>query len=152
MKHRNAEQIEQTTVVEAIARTPLDQYVIWDGSPGSGQKGSLCSRALSCIDEVWEPVPLRALLQRAANLSAGLGLHPDRVRNAVRMHQTATSVAYLLVRRTAGGDYVAVCDVPWPSARRQSLRAGDLVLDRSGRRFPDAAQPPSRPGLFAAQA
>lgn len=120
---------------EAIARTPLDQWVIWDGTPCPGQANSLRSRALSCISEVWTPTPLRVVVQRAATLSGDQGLNPDTVRSAIRMHQAARPAAYLLVRRTLSGDYLAVTDVPWPSAAPGPLRAGDVVLDRHGRAF-----------------
>jgi hypothetical protein len=78
---------------------------------------------------------MRALLQRAACVAGELGLDPDTVRSAVRMHQSARPAPYLLVRRTFDGDYVAVADVPWPAATPTPLRAGDLVLDRKGRAF-----------------
>lgn len=135
MKHRGLELISFDAVVDEIARTPLDHYVVWDGSNCSAQANSLCSRALSLIFETWSPVPLRALLQRASSISDGMGLNPEAVRRAVRGHQSARPAAYLLVRRTPSGDYVAVADVPWPTAADGPLRAGDVVLDRYGRRF-----------------
>ena len=139
MRHRGLERLPEATLVAAIARTPLDQWVIWDGTPCRGQANSLRSRALSCVGEVWTPVSLRAVLQRCANLAGDQGLNPDTVRNAIRMHQTARPAAYLLVRWTPSGDYVAVTDVPWPAAAAGPLQAGDLVLDRQGRAFGLAA-------------
>lgn len=135
MRHRGLERLPEATLHDAIARTPLDQWVIWDGTACRGQANSLRSRALSCVSEVWTPVPLRALLLRAASLSGDQGLNPDTVRSAIRMHQLARPAAYLLVRRTPAGDYLAVTDVPWPSAAPGPLRAGDLVLDHHGRAF-----------------
>lgn len=139
MRHRGLERVPEAILREAIARTPLDQWVVWDGSPCRSQANSLRSRALSCVSEVWAPIPLRTLLQRAAALSGDQGLNPEAVRNAIRMHQSARPAAYLLVRRTPLGEYVALTDVPWPSAAPAPLRAGDLVLDRHGRAFGDGA-------------
>lgn len=133
MRHRALERLTEAAVTEAIARTPIDHYVIWDGSACAAQKGSLRSRALSLIDEAWTPLPLRVLIQRAARLSETGGLDPDTVRSAVRLHQTAKPAAYLLVRKTVSGDYLAVTDIPWPGPCGQPLRAGDIVLDRQGR-------------------
>lgn len=138
----------KTTLDAAMARTPLDHFVIWDGSSCGAQPNSLRSRALACVTEIWSPLSMRALLQRAACSSGELGLDPDTVRSAVRMHQSARPAAYLLVRRTLNGDYVAVTDVPWPSTTAAPLRAGDLVLDRKGRAF--GRSPP--PQLAAAPA
>lgn len=135
-------------MVEAIARTPIDHFVIWDGRACGAQSGSLRSRALSLIEEVWTPVPLRVLIQRAARISDNGGLDPDTVRSAVRLHQSARPAAYLLVRKTISGDYLAVTDVPWPGASNRPLRAGDLVLDRHGLRLgmaePAMATAPAR--------
>jgi len=142
MRHRELERLAEATLVEAIARTPLDHWLIWDGTPCRRQANSLRSRALSCVREVWTPVSLRAVLQRAATLSGETGLNPDTVRSAIRMHQAARPAAYLLVRRAPSGDYLAVTDVPWPAATPGPLCAGDLVLDRHGRAF----------GRFAVQA
>lgn len=139
MRHRGLERLPEATLREAIARTPLDQWVIWDGTACRGQPNSLRSRALSCVSEVWTPALLRVVLQRAATLSGDEGLNPDTVRSAIRMHQTARPAAYLLVRRTPSGDYLAVTDVPWPSTAPGPLRAGDLVLDRHGRAFGSVA-------------
>lgn len=97
--------------------------------------GSITSRTLQLIAEIWEPVPLRILIQRAARISGLSGLDPDAVRNAVRRHQGAGQACYFLVARMARGDYVAVTDVPYPFAGSRSLRAGDVVLGRFGERF-----------------
>lgn len=139
MKHRELERLDDRALAEAIGRTPLDHWVIWDGSTCGGQANSLRSRALGCVKEIWTPVQMRLLLQRAARLAGELGLNPDTVRSAVRMHQSARPAAYLLVRRTLSGDYLAVTDVPWPAANAVPLQAGDLVLDRQGRAFGRAA-------------
>ena len=146
MRHRRLEQVAKTTLEAATARTPLDHFVIWDGSSCGAQPNSLRSRALACITEIWSPVSLRALLQRAACSGGELGLDPDTVRSAVRMHQSARPTAYLLVRRTLSGDYVAVSDVPWPAMTAAPLRAGDLVLDRKGRAFGKIASSAHAPG------
>ena len=122
-------------LTEALARAPSDQYVIWNGHVCPSRPGSIRSCALSLVEEVWEPVPLRILLTRAARLSGLSGLNPDTVRSAIRMHQNANPAAYFLVRRTAAGDYLAVADVPFPSSGSPRLRVGDVVLARSGNRF-----------------
>jgi hypothetical protein len=141
MRHRRLERVTKTTLDAAMARTPLDHFVIWDGSSCGAQANSLRSRALACITEAWSPLSMRALLQRAACVAGELGLDPDTVRSAVRMHQSARPAPYLLVRRTLSGDFMAVTDVPWPAATVAPLRAGDLVLDRKGRAFGRIAPP-----------
>jgi hypothetical protein len=143
-RYRTAElkHLSDDALTEALARAPADHFVIWNGRVGRTQAGSIRSRALSLIAEVWEPVPLRVLLTRAARLAGASGLDPDTVRSAVRMHQGATQAAYFLVRRTLSGDYLAVVDVPYPSSGSQRLKAGDLILSRSGARFDDAQAAP----------
>jgi hypothetical protein len=130
LKHLPEDKLDQ-----ALARAPADHYVIWTGSPCPAQPGSIRSQALGLIVEIWEPVPLRILLRRAARLSGASGLDPDTVRSAVRMHQSASHAAYLLVRRGPSGDYVAVVDVVYPGSGRRRLLAGDIVLSRTGERF-----------------
>jgi hypothetical protein len=143
MRHRELERLSEAAVTEAIARTPIDHFIIWDGRACGAQTGSLRSRALQLVDEVWTPVALRVLIQRAARISDIGGLDPDTVRSAVRLHQSARPAAYLLVRKTISGDYVAVTDVPWPGASKRPLRSGDLVLDRYGRRLGTAEAEPA---------
>lgn len=135
--------LSDDALTEALARTPADHFVIWNGRACRAQAGSIRSRALQLIEEIWEPVPLRTLVIRAARLSGSSGLDPDTVRSAVRMHQSASDTAYFLVRRTLSGDYLAVVDVPFPSSGSTKLQAGDLVLSRAGARF-DEDQPASR--------
>ncbi|CAN7631878.1 hypothetical protein LJR225_004871 [Phenylobacterium sp. LjRoot225] len=159
MRHRQLEQVAKKTLDAAMARTPLDHFVIWDGSACGAQENSLRSRALACVTEIWTPLSMRVLLQRGASIAGELGLDPDTVRSAVRMHQSARPTAYLLVRRTLSGDYLAVTDVPWPAAIGAPLRAGDLVLDRKGNAFGRVARqelaavspdrPMARPALRA---
>lgn len=135
MRHRRLERVTKTTLDAAMARTPFDHFVIWDGSSCGAQANSLRSRALGCVTETWFPLSMRVLLQRAACIADELGLDPDTVRSAVRMHQSARPAAYLLVRRTLSGDFLAVADVPWPASNAAPLHAGDLVLDRKGRAY-----------------
>lgn len=131
MQHRKSEFITDAVLTAAIARTPLDHYVVWTGEPCGRQRGSLRERALSCISEVGVPVALRALIQRAAVIEAGQGLHPDNVRGAVRMHQSANPAVYLLVRRTALNEFVAVFDIPCPGSLRP-IKAGQVIVGRDG--------------------
>lgn len=136
MKHRGLEPISAARLTEALARTPKEHYVVWTGHPCAGQAGSLRARALACVWEVATPVPLRAVLQRAANLDPEGGLDPDSVRNAIRMHQLARPAVCLLVERLASNDYVAVTDIPIPAGLRGRIGAGEIVIDsRSGPRF-----------------
>jgi hypothetical protein len=130
VRHRGAEPIPERDLIEAIARTPSDHYVIWTGEPCNGQAGSLRSRALACIVEVGQAVPLRTVMRRAAGLDSG-GLNPDAVRSAVRMHQTARPAVYLLVRRLGSGEFVAVTDIPFAAGRR--IVAGAPLMDRQGK-------------------
>jgi hypothetical protein len=134
--------LPEDALLAALARTPSDLYVLWNGEVCPAQPGSIRSRALGLVTEVWEPLPLRTLLTRAARLSGSSGLDPDTVRSAVRMHQAASHAAYFLVRRTLAGDYLAVTDVPYPSTGRRRLQAGDVVLSRGGARFDDAQVSP----------
>ncbi|CAN7142555.1 hypothetical protein LJR225_000026 [Phenylobacterium sp. LjRoot225] len=141
-RHRTAEALSELEVTRAISRTPQDQFVIWTGDAAGSQGGSLRSRALGLVDEAWRPMALRALLLRAVEIEPGAGLHPDVVRSAVRMHQSARPSAYFLARRTLGGDYLAVTDIPYPAGPapgglRRPLPAGALLLGRYGQRFTD---------------
>lgn len=122
-------------LADAVARTPADHFVIWNGRSCPIQPGSIPSRTLQLVDQAWEPVSLRILVRRTARLSGRSGLDPDRVRNAVLAHQRGGCASYFLVRRTLAGDYVAVVAVPYPSTGSGPLKAGDLVLGRSGERF-----------------
>lgn len=140
MARRRAETLKplsDATLTEALARTPSDHFIIWNGRPCPARSGSIRSRALALVAEVWEPVPLRVLLMRAARLSGLSGLDPDTVRSAMRMHQSASQASYFLVRRTLSGDFLAIADVPYPSSGSHRLKAGDLVLSRLGKRFDD---------------
>lgn len=135
-------------LADALARMPIDQFVIWNGRPCPGQPGSIRSQSLQLVDEIWTPVSLRVLIQRAARLSGLYGLDPDAVRSAVRMHQASGSASYFLTRRTALGDYVAVADVPNPSGCEGRLCPGDVILSRMGGRFGTSEAATSIPFLF----
>jgi hypothetical protein len=126
------EVITDERLIEGLARTPIDAYVIWTGHACGAQAGSLRSRALACIHEQGEPVPLRAFLQRAARLDGRIGLDPDAVRNSLRQHQAAQPAAYLLVRRRACGAFVAEVDIPFPAGQHRPFAAGEEVMDRDG--------------------
>jgi hypothetical protein len=142
VRHRGLEVIEDAALVEAIARTPADHFVIWTGHACGAQAGSLRSRALACVREVASPVPLRTLLQRAARLAPEGGLCPDVVRSAVRIHQAARPAVYLLARRLPSNAYVAVTDVPCPAAGPRRIAAGDVLIAADGKRlFAIAANP-----------
>jgi hypothetical protein len=141
--------LSDAVLTDALARAPSDHFVIWNGRPCPAQTGSIRSRALALVAEVWEPVPLRVLLTRAARLSGQAGLDPDTVRSAVRMHQGASHASYFLVRRTLSGDYLAVADVPCPSSGSRRLSAGDRILGRAGQRFDDAKVPNEDPAAAA---
>jgi hypothetical protein len=114
---------------EGLARTPLDHYVLWTGQDACGRAGSLRARAFGCLSESGVPISLRMFLQRVAIAE---GLEPDAVRGAIRQHQTAKPTVLLLLSRLPSGDYVAVTDVPFAGAVNQRLRAGEIVVDRSG--------------------
>lgn len=131
MQHRKSEFITADVLTAAIARTPLDHYVVWTGLPCGRQRGSLRERALSCISEVGAPVALRMVIQRAAVIESGLGLHPDNVRAAVGMHQAANPAVYLLVRRTPLNEFVAVFDIPFPGGL-PPISAGQVIVGRDG--------------------
>jgi hypothetical protein len=127
--------VSDAELTEALARTPLDECVIWNGRSYAAQPGSVRDTAFGLISEVWQPIALRGFLTRAARITGPLGLNPTAVRQAVRMHQSARQVCYLLARRTLSGDYVAVLDVPHPSSGSRPLRAGDPILTKVGVRF-----------------
>jgi len=146
--------LSEADLADGLARTPSDQFVIWNGVPSPGREGSIRRQSLGLIHEIWEPVPLRTLVLRAARLAGSLGLSPDAVRSAVRMHQTSSRASYILVRRTAAGDFVAVTDVPTPSFGPPRVKAGDVVLGRTGRRLDGGegrgSAPPPRAGIKCA--
>lgn len=132
-------------LADALARTPADQYVVWNGGPSPCHPGSIPFQAFRLIEEAWRPTLLRILVRRAARLSGTCGLDPGAVRNGVRAHQGAAPASYFLVRRTESGDFVAVCDVPNPSSGAMRLSAGDIVLSRSGARFDGTQGEPPTP-------
>ena len=145
-RHRGLELLSDAAITEAIARTPLDHYILWDGSTCGAQQGSLRSRALAMVEEVLTPIPLRTLIQRAARITDCDGLDPAQVRSAVRLHQAARPAAYLLVRKTLNGDYLAVTDIPWPAASQRPIREGQVVLSREGYFLASEGQaPPEAP-------
>lgn len=123
--------IGQAELARGLAATPMDHFVIWDGCGYDARAGSRCSRVLGLVTEVWTPVSLRELVLRGARAA---GFRPEDVRSAVRAHQAARGACYLLVRRTALGEYVSVTDVPFPAAQAKSLRPGELVMTRAGAR------------------
>lgn len=129
MKYRELERISEQALTEAVARAPIDLFVIWTGVDAQGADESFRLRALRCITEVDEPVPLRVLMRRAARIAGEEGMHPDHVRSAVRSHQRARPACYLLCRRVGSGAYVAVTDIPFPALRSRSLRTGDTVVE-----------------------
>jgi len=129
------EEIAPASLADGIGATPIDYYVIWTGGCHEGRAGSVCSRALALVTEVWTPVPLRELVLRAARIEGDAGFRPEAVRGAVRQHQRAREACYLLVRRTQDGDFVTVTDVPIPAAKAKALRTGEIVLSRAGDRF-----------------
>lgn len=93
------------------------------------------SRAFSCITELGEPVPLRVVMRRAAQFEVGAGFDPGAVREAVRVHQKAQPVAYLLVRKLNNGDYVAAMDMIYPAAVGRPVRKGEPLIAAGVRRF-----------------
>lgn len=125
--------ISDRELLECLARTPLDQFLIWNGRPRAGRPNSVLSQALAFVDEIWTPVPLRILLQRTARLAGLHGLSPEAVKKGLWSHQAATPTSYFLVRERTRGEYVAVTDVPRPSSWFEPLCAGDVVLNAAGR-------------------
>ena len=146
----------------AIARTPLDHFVVYIGSTNRARPGSLFGRVFASQTDVWKPVSVRAILQMAFVDFANVPLQMERAHEALRSHQRARPATHLLVRRTAARDYVTVTDVPWPSGADRPLPAGALVLDAVGRIFGDftaaepggarARVPPAGPRASAADA
>jgi hypothetical protein len=125
--------VSDNAFAEALARAPLDQYVLWTGSPPTTRGASTVAHAVSCLREVWAPVGLRTLLQRASRIAGGgHGAQPDAVRNAVRQHQFAHGSVMLLLRKRADGEYVAVTDIPFAADLKGPVRAGDVLVDRRG--------------------
>jgi len=125
--------ISDQELLENLARTPLDQFLIWNGRPRGGRPTSVLTQALAFVDAAWSPMPLRVLLQRTARLSGLHGLSPDAVKKGIWSHQAATPASYFLVRERSRGEYVAVTDIPRPSSWFEPIRAGDLVLSAKGR-------------------
>ena len=136
MRPRTMEVISPALHSESLARTPLEQYVIWTGREAAGQRGSLRLRAFACIREVGQPVSLRTLIQRAARLDGLCGLDPDAVRSGVRLHQIAKPAVLFLAERRASGEFVAVADIPYAGAMDRRILAGEVLIDVRGvRRF-----------------
>jgi hypothetical protein len=124
------ERISATTLANAIAATPLDQFVIWDGTVYEGKPGSRTSRVLGLITQAWRPVSMRELIMRAARLDGDRGLRPDTVRDAVRQHQRAKGASYRWCRRTAAGDHVLITDLPFPATGGAPMAAGTVAMPR----------------------
>jgi hypothetical protein len=124
----------------AIARTPLDQYLIWTGSRPVTRGRSLRACALACVQEVGVPVPLRLVVQRAVRMRSDL--HPDAVREAMRQHQSANDAVVLLLRKRADGAFVAVTDIRNAVDLGRRVNAGEVVVDPRGRLV--AGAPPAR--------
>lgn len=118
--------ISEDALTEALARTPLDHFVIWNGISYASQRGSILDRVSKLVERAWEPVQLRALLTAAAKLTDNEGLCPDRVRAAIRMHQVSGNTCYFLARRNVAGDFVAATEIPRPASRR-ALAEGDPI-------------------------
>lgn len=119
---------------EALRRTPMDHYVVWTGGDACGRRpDSVRARTFGCVGEIGVPVSLRMLMQRAARLDGLTGVNPDSVRTAVRQHQTARPAVLLLVEKRPSGEFVAVTDIPFAGSVDRRLRAGQVVLDRTGR-------------------
>lgn len=130
---RGLKTISARTLGEALARAPMDHYLIWNGQAAYGQDQSVRARAMACIDEVGVPVSLRTVMQRAARIDGDMGLDPDLVRSAVRQHQCARPTVVFLVRRLASGEFIAVTDIPFAGDLAHRTKAGDLIMDRMGR-------------------
>lgn len=118
---------------EALARTPWDHHVVWTGAEATFRAGSRVSRCLSLLGTAGEPVRLRTLMKRAAELDPDVASAPLAVRDAVRMHQKAKPAVYLLVSQTPSGAFHAVTDVTFAGELSCRLQAGDPVIDRTGR-------------------
>jgi hypothetical protein len=133
-------QVIDEILLGAIARTPLDQYLIWTGSRPVTRGRSLRACALECVQEVGVPVPLRLVVQRAARMRSDL--HPDAVREAVRQHQSANDTVVLLLRKRPDGAFVAVTDIRNAVDLGRRVGAGEIVVDPRGRLV--AGAPPAR--------
>lgn len=124
------EAISSRKLEDCIRRTPVDEYVVWTGEGYRGRDDrSVRAHVLALVNEAWRPMQLRDLVIQAARMSGDTGIDPDRVRSAVRMHQSAVGACCFLVRRTPIGDYVAAVDIPTPSTGRR-IFSGEVVLRR----------------------
>lgn len=141
MRHRGLEPICAGKLIEALARVPIEHHVVWTGHACGGHPSSLRARALSCVDQVGVPLPLRTLIRRAATLDASGGLDPDAVRSAVRTHQGAQPATYFLVARTPADEFVAVTDIPRPAGMNRRISAGEVLVDAEGRTLFECAIP-----------
>jgi hypothetical protein len=124
--------IPDQVLAEALGRTPLNHYVIWNGAAAVGRASSVRARAFDCIREIGVPVSLRAMIQRAARLEGSMGLEPDNVRSALRQHQFAKPAVLMLVEKRPSGEYVAVTDIPFAGSLQRRISAGGVVMDRHG--------------------
>lgn len=122
--------IAETALDNALSKAPVNQFVIWNGVRYTAKLGSTPDHVFQLIKRPWNPVAVRELLTLAARISGDAGLHPDRVRNAVRSHQDCGNTCYFLTQRNRDGDFIAVADVPRPSAGPR-LQQGDVVMRRS---------------------
>lgn len=133
------ELISDRVLDDAIARTPPNQYVLWNGRPALSRGPSLRARAIACVHEVGVPVSFRVLLQRAARLRDGHGLNPDLVRSAIRQHQFAKPAVLLLVEKRPNDEFVAVTDIPYPDGLGRPIAAREVIVPRDGSCLPGFA-------------
>ena len=139
-----------TALEEALARTPWEHHVLWTGAPGGFRRGSLVSRCLSLVDVAGQPVRLRWLIQRAAEVDPVVADAPLSVRDALRLHQKAKPAVYLLLDRGACGTFYAVADVAYAGVVGRRLQAGEAVIDSQGRPVVQLDGPPPSGGRTAA--
>jgi hypothetical protein len=121
-----------SALLDAIARTPLELYVLWTGSPALTRGRSVLARVFECMQEVGVPIPLRAVVQGVARLGDGVCLQPDAVREAVRRHQSANAAVLLLLRRRGDGAFLAATDILHAVDLGRRISAGELVLEPDG--------------------
>ena len=147
---RRPEEITSESLAATLERIDTrDLYVVYTGGKYGARRASLRSRSLATVTEVFTPVPLRTLLERAARAEGPtVGFDPSVVRGGLSLHQGAKPAVYLFVEKR-GDDYVAVRDIPTPDAKvngGKAIKAGDVIA------FPSATPAPATVALPAPDA
>ena len=82
-QRRELQHVDACILADGLARTPIDEFVVWNGAPFTVIPGSVNASILPLVDVPGVAVPLRRLVLQAARIDGALGFPPDAVRAAL---------------------------------------------------------------------